>query len=248
MQAGSFRVGEFGPVAGVSNGSGARMLVLVVDDEESLCELLAEVLAGEYEVIKAFNGKTAYEIAREVKPDLIISDVMMPQMSGVELLKALRNVPDTAHIPVILLSAVPLKAKIAEASAFLAKPFEIEVLEKVVAKVAHEEAQTNEADTPDRPPATPRLNRPDFKAARTAGAESGLERVTGKIVISESGNENYHFFIPLISKNWFAGLSYKAQFLVLYPWFFLPLLNTLVCRSINFSNWLALTFQLLIFN
>ncbi len=85
----------------------------------------------------------------------------MPQMSGVELLKALRNDPDTAHIPVILLSAVPLKAKVAGASAFLAKPFEIEVLEKVVAKVAHDEAQANEAETPDRPPGGPRLSRPD---------------------------------------------------------------------------------------
>jgi CheY-like chemotaxis protein len=131
------------------------MLILVVDDEESLCELLAEILAGDYEVIKAFNGKTAYELARQAKPDLIVSDVMMPQMSGVELLKAIRNDPDTAYIPVILLSAVPLKAKVAEASAFLAKPFEIEVLEKVVAKVAHQEAQGKEIVSPTLPPDGP---------------------------------------------------------------------------------------------
>jgi CheY-like chemotaxis protein len=136
------------------------MLVLVVDDEESLCELLAEILAGDYEVIKAFNGKTAYELARQAKPDLIVSDVMMPQMSGVELLKAIRNDPDTAHIPVILLSAVPLKAKVAEASAFLAKPFEIEVLEKVVAKVAHEEAQGKDVVPSGLPPDKPGLSRP----------------------------------------------------------------------------------------
>lgn len=117
------------------------MLVLVVDDEESLCELLAEVLAGDYEVIKAYNGKAAYDLAKANKPDVIISDVMMPHMSGVELLKALRNDPETEHIPVILLSAAPLKAKVADASAFLSKPFEIEVLEKVVAEVAQESVQ-----------------------------------------------------------------------------------------------------------
>lgn len=128
------------------------MLVLVVDDEESLCELLAEVLAGDYDVIKAFNGKTAFELAKAEKPDLIVSDVMMPHMSGVELLKALRDDPDTAHIPVILLSAIPLKAKVAEASAFLSKPFEIDVLEKLVAKVAQEEVQVGE-DNPHPPPA-----------------------------------------------------------------------------------------------
>jgi CheY-like chemotaxis protein len=120
------------------------MLVLVVDDEESLCELLAEVLAGDYEVIKAFNGKVAYDIAKEKKPDMIISDVMMPHMSGVELLKALRGDPETEHIPVILLSAAPLKAKGVQASAFLTKPFEIEVLEKVVAEVAQETGQGSE--------------------------------------------------------------------------------------------------------
>ena len=124
------------------------MLVLVVDDEESLCELLAEVLAGEYEVIKAYNGKVAYELARDKKPDVIISDVMMPHMSGVELLKALRSDQETEHIPVILLSAAPLKAKVAEASAFLTKPFEIEVLEKVVAKVAQEKLPESDYSPP----------------------------------------------------------------------------------------------------
>src|SRR5205823_1114765 len=82
------------------------------------------------------------------KPDVIISDVMMPHMTGVELLKALRGDEETAHIPVILLSAAPLKARVAEASAFLTKPFEIEVLEKVVAKVAQENTQADEVEAP----------------------------------------------------------------------------------------------------
>ncbi len=133
------------------------MLVLVVDDEESLCELLAEVLAGDYKVIKAFNGKAAFELARERKPDIIISDVMMPHMSGVELLKALRENSETEHIPVILLSAAPLRAKVAEASAFLTKPFEIEVLEKVVAKVAQDKVEANE-ESPGAPLELPELS------------------------------------------------------------------------------------------
>jgi len=124
------------------------MLVLVVDDEESLCELLAEVLSVEYEVIKAFNGKAALEKARESKPDIIISDVMMPHMSGVELLNALRENSETENIPVILLSAAPLRAKITEASAFLTKPFEIEVLEKVVEKVAQEKLTAEKEEPP----------------------------------------------------------------------------------------------------
>jgi DNA-binding response OmpR family regulator len=136
------------------------MLVLVVDDEESLCELLAEVLAGDYEVIKAFNGKTAFELAREKNPDIIISDVMMPHMNGVELLKALRENSETANIPVILLSAAPLRAKITEASAFLTKPFEIEVLEKVVEKVALEKLATE-----DEEPPAPIMEMPNLRPA-----------------------------------------------------------------------------------
>ncbi|MBN9392705.1 MAG: response regulator [Chloroflexi bacterium] len=126
------------------------MLVLVVDDEESLCELLAEVLSGDYEVIKAFNGKAALELARERKPDIIISDVMMPHMSGVEMLRALRDDAETEKIPVILLSAAPPRSKVVEASAFLTKPFEIEVLEKVVAKVAQDKLLVKD-DPPEAP-------------------------------------------------------------------------------------------------
>lgn len=142
------------------------MLVLVVDDEESLCELLAEVLSEGYEIIKAYNGKTALDLARERKPDIIISDVMMPHMNGVEMLKALRGDPETEHIPVILLSAAPLRAKVAEASAFLTKPFEIEVLERVVAKVAQEKLDSEENRPglrmvlPELRPATGRLWNP----------------------------------------------------------------------------------------
>jgi CheY-like chemotaxis protein len=126
------------------------MLILVVDDEESLCELLAEVLSGDYEVIKAFNGKAALELARERKPDIIISDIMMPHMSGVEMLRALRGDSGTEGIPVILLSAAPLRSKVTGASAFLTKPFEIEVLEKVVARVVHDKLVSQEV-----PPAAP---------------------------------------------------------------------------------------------
>lgn len=142
------------------------MLVLVVDDEESLCELLAEVLSEEYEVLKAFNGKDGLELARERKPDIVISDVMMPHMSGVELLKALRDDADTANIPVILLSAAPLRSKITEASAFLTKPFEIEVLEKVVSRVANQKLASQE-DPPDKP-----LQMSQYRAAQGNNREA----------------------------------------------------------------------------
>ncbi len=93
------------------------MLILVVDDEESLCELLAEVLGERHEVIVAYNGREAMEKTLTSRPDLIISDIMMPQMSGIELLDAVRANPEVSHTPVILLSAVPQNARVLQEKA-----------------------------------------------------------------------------------------------------------------------------------
>ncbi len=124
------------------------MLILVVDDEESLCELMAEVLAETNEVIKAYNGEEALQLARQHRPDIIVSDIMMPQMSGLELLKALRSDEKTQQIPVILLSAASPKQAAEAANAFIRKPFEIETLEKIVAQISHsDEAGLNNADS-----------------------------------------------------------------------------------------------------
>ncbi len=112
------------------------MLILVVDDEQSLCDLMAEILKDNYDVIQAYDGKEALEMARQRQPDLVVSDIMMPHMSGVELVKALRDDPKTKDIPTILLSAATPQYMAREADAFVKKPFEIEVLEKIVAEIA----------------------------------------------------------------------------------------------------------------
>ncbi|MEI6044505.1 MAG: response regulator [Chloroflexota bacterium] len=118
------------------------MLILVVDDEISLCELMADILAEQFTIIMAYNGKEALALAQAHKPDLIISDVMMPHMSGVELLRALRTDPVINHIPMVLLSAGNSGQAVMEANAFIQKPFEIEVLEKTVARFT----RTNHAE------------------------------------------------------------------------------------------------------
>jgi CheY-like chemotaxis protein len=111
------------------------MLILIVDDEACLCELMAEILVEHFVVITASNGKEALALVQKYKPDVIISDVMMPLMSGLELLKALRADPMSRHIPVILLSAAVSGLNIPEANAFIQKPFNIENLERVVTEI-----------------------------------------------------------------------------------------------------------------
>jgi CheY-like chemotaxis protein len=97
-------------------------------------QLIADILAEEYRVLKAYNGKQALEIARTHRPTVIVSDVMMPKMTGLELIEALRDDPATRNIPVILLSAAIPRSLATKADAFLSKPFELEALEQLVAR------------------------------------------------------------------------------------------------------------------
>jgi signal transduction histidine kinase len=85
--------------------SSAKPLVLVVDDNLDLREYISGLLAADYRVITAVDGREALDAVRTQSPDIIVSDVMMPRMSGIELVQAIRADPATVSIPVILLSA-----------------------------------------------------------------------------------------------------------------------------------------------
>ncbi len=97
--------------------------VLAVDDQEEILVLLARMLkmAG-YEVVTAMNGQEALERVAEQKPDLIVTDLMMPVMSGKDLLERLKQDPETAKIPVIVLSAFA-DGDIQGADVIMRKPF-----------------------------------------------------------------------------------------------------------------------------
>ncbi len=90
--------------AGVTASNG-KPHILVVDDSEDIRVYLAGLLSDEFEVLQAENGSVGHKIALETLPDLIISDVMMPQMNGIELCAELKNNMATSHIPIILLTA-----------------------------------------------------------------------------------------------------------------------------------------------
>lgn len=79
--------------------------VLVVDDNEELRHFIVSILRKEYHIIEAENGKKGLEIIRLELPDLVLSDVMMPCMDGIELLEEVKKNHDTSHIPFVLLSA-----------------------------------------------------------------------------------------------------------------------------------------------
>lgn len=80
--------------------------LLIVDDEKHNRVLLTELLQDEYQIILAKNGEQALKMARERVPDLILLDVMMPGMDGLEVMRVLKATDSTRHIPVIIVSAL----------------------------------------------------------------------------------------------------------------------------------------------
>ena len=121
--------------------------IMIVDDTEMNIDILVEALQDDYELIVAINGLEAIELLEEQKPDLILLDIMMPEMDGYEVLKKLKENPDLEHIPVILLSAITdsdskNKGFSLGAVDYVTKPFEIvEVKARVKTQLKIEEAR-----------------------------------------------------------------------------------------------------------
>jgi CheY-like chemotaxis protein len=111
--------------------------VLVVDDEVVIAEAVAAVLQDEgYAVLTAANGKDGLARAAEIKPDLVLVDMMMPVMDGEEMSRRLRENPDTRDIPIVVMSAVhrSLRELPFDHAAFLPKPFDLDTLLETIAK------------------------------------------------------------------------------------------------------------------
>jgi CheY-like chemotaxis protein len=110
--------------------------ILVVDDEQPVVDLLTDMLEDEgHTVVSAYNGRIALELVAHQQPDLIISDVMMPFVDGIQLCRRLREEHDAKSLPVILMSAaLPPDLSSCGANAFLGKPFDIDRFEDLIAK------------------------------------------------------------------------------------------------------------------
>lgn len=110
-----------------------RKLILVVDDNHDIVQYLENILQNEYDLIFAYNGQEGIEKAIKFIPDIIVSDIMMPQKSGIDLCYYLKNEISTTHIPIILLSAISSNESIKSgylegADDYITKPFNSEIL------------------------------------------------------------------------------------------------------------------------
>lgn len=108
-------------------------ILLIVEDNEDVIRYLMTILSDDYAVTAAADGAEGFNMATKIIPDIIITDVMMPVMDGVQMLDLLKNDPRTSHIPVVILTA---RADVASridglargADAYIAKPFDREEL------------------------------------------------------------------------------------------------------------------------
>jgi CheY-like chemotaxis protein len=107
----------------------AMAVVLVVDDEVGIAHLLSDVLSDEgHRVVVAANGHEALKRAEQERPDLVLTDFMMPVMDGAQLIKALAEHPDLKSVPIFLMSSAPeaaLHDKCSGYAVFIRKPFMI---------------------------------------------------------------------------------------------------------------------------
>jgi two-component system response regulator BaeR/two-component system response regulator AdeR len=118
--------------------AGFLATVLICDDEPSIRELIRISLDGPYSFAEADDGEKSLEIARRLRPDVIILDMMMPRLSGLEVLSEIRGDRGLAETPVIVLTAQPSTKEEAlrcGADIVMVKPFEPEQITAAVEEV-----------------------------------------------------------------------------------------------------------------
>ncbi len=110
-----------------------KPLLLIIDDNEDLRLMISQLMSRQYNILNASNGKDGLRLAAKYVPDLIICDVMMPVMDGLEFCRRVKEEVSTSHIPVLMLTACAMDEQRAQgydsgADGYLAKPFNAAVL------------------------------------------------------------------------------------------------------------------------
>ena len=127
-----------------ANGSHTRLksrkTILVVDDDDEIRSFLCEEMASLYNVIDCADGKTAYQTLNKEHIDIVISDIMMPEIDGIELCRLIRQNVRISHLPIILLTAKGsdrdrIEGLQATADAYITKPFNLALLQTIVSNL-----------------------------------------------------------------------------------------------------------------
>jgi len=126
-----------------------RPVVLLAEDDLDMNEFIMNSLSPHFKVRNTFNGKEALELARRINPDMILSDIMMPEMDGLELGRALQTDINTSHIPILYLTAKTTRENEIEglqagAVDYICKPFSMSALKLKITNILAQKAAQRE--------------------------------------------------------------------------------------------------------
>ncbi|MCR9227950.1 MAG: response regulator [Flavobacteriaceae bacterium] len=141
--------GKLIPAEGTISGKSKKPTLLIVEDDNDILSYVVSIFKHEYIILKAPNGKKGIEVAQEELPDLIISDIMMPICSGIELCHTIKENETSSHIPIILLTAKAdqesqLSGLETGADAYVTKPFSPQILKVRVEKLLENRSRLQE--------------------------------------------------------------------------------------------------------
>lgn len=138
---------ELNPMEGSGNPEDKKYIlndtfILIVEDDQEIRSMIKDLLSQNYYIVEASNGKEALQIVNRQRPILVISDIIMPEMNGVEFVKVMKAQESTKHIPIILLSSKSSVESQIEgfesgADAYINKPFNFRHLEVIVKSLLH---------------------------------------------------------------------------------------------------------------
>ncbi len=184
--------------------SHASQSILVVEDNVQMREFLSGVLRKNFIVVEAANGVQGYEAAVREQPDFILTDVMMPEMDGIEMTKRLRAEERASHIPIVLLTAkTDLQSKIEcmkiGANDYITKPFSMAYLEARINNILEERKKWQEKYRNDL------LHNVTFATEKSEETEtkeeSEIPQSEGPDVLGERDDELMRRFVALIEAN-----------------------------------------------
>lgn len=124
----------------IENNHASEIKLLIVEDNDTLLDFMCSALSPEFDTLTANNGSAAWKIIQEQQPDIVVSDIMMPEMDGFELCKKIKSTYETAHIPLVLLTALSERTEQLHglglgADDYLTKPFDMDLLRQRIVSI-----------------------------------------------------------------------------------------------------------------
>ena len=170
-------------------------LILIVEDNIELLDYIGELLQKYFKVAKTINGREALEQIHSIFPDLVISDIMMPEMNGIELCNTIKNDIRTSHIPIILLTALDtVKDRISGfhsgADAYISKPFDDQLIIARINNLLESRKRVRESFTNDNSFWEEKLDHPDLDK----------QFVLKAIQTVESNIDNYSLTVEMMAE------------------------------------------------